>query len=332
MKQVFSLIGIFFFLSTLTSGCSQQSEKQEVVIYTSVDQVYSSKILKDFEKKTGITVKAVYDAEASKAVGLEQRLLAEKDNPKADVFWNSEFMRTARLARQGVFAEFHRETGDYLGTNYFSPEKVWYGMGARTRVFIVNMEKLPPEDYPTKLEDLLDPRYKGKIALSTPFSGSTSTHLAALFNKLGKERFIQFLVKLKENNVSFLAGNSVVKDAVGHGKFAFGLVDTDDALVGVEQGLPVKMVYYDQNEQGVFSFFQTVALIKNGPNPSNAAKLIDYLLSERTENELISMNGVQFPLLTELPSEQMPRMWAAQANEIVDSLQPSVTLIREYID
>ena len=65
-----------------------QGGDREVVIYTSVDQVFSEPILNGFEKAKGIKVKAVYDVEASKTAGLVNRLIAEKDRPKCDVFWN----------------------------------------------------------------------------------------------------------------------------------------------------------------------------------------------------------------------------------------------------
>jgi iron(III) transport system substrate-binding protein len=332
MKYTRFLSGLLLGLIVLMIGCSKQTDNQEVVIYTSVDQVYSANILKQFEKESGISVKAVFDAEASKAVGLEQRLLAEKSSPRADVFWNSEFMRTTRLAHQGLFERYSPKIIKYSNTDYFSPDKMWHGIGLRTRVFIVNKDELTPQEYPTTLDDIFAPRFKGKVAIATPFSGSTATHFAALYSKLKKEGFSHFLERAAENQIALLAGNSVVKDAVGHGKFAIGLVDSDDALVGIEQGLPVEMVYYNQDGHGSFAVFQTVALVKNGPNPSNATKLIDYLLSERIEQQLIAMHAVQFPVLTDNPPKEMPNMWTGQANDIVDSLQPSIELIRNYLD
>jgi iron(III) transport system substrate-binding protein len=43
-------------------------------------------VLKDFEKETGIQVKAVFDTEEAKSTGVMNRLLAEKNNPQADVY------------------------------------------------------------------------------------------------------------------------------------------------------------------------------------------------------------------------------------------------------
>ncbi len=322
---------IFIFLA-LFAGCNLDHKKNEVVVYTSVDQVYSSKILKQFEKETGVIVKPVYDVEASKAVGLEKRLIVEKEQPQADVFWNSEFMRTGRLAEMGVFTEYDFDTSPYSDDSFFSENQLWYGMGARTRVFIVNTEKLEHKDYPSKLKDLTNPVYKGRIAMAMPYSGSTSTHFAALFDRFGKERFVELLRGVRTNDVALLAGNSVVKDAVGSGKFPIGLVDTDDALVGIEQGLPLEIIYYDQKGSGCFAVYQTVSLVRTGPNSINAERLANYLLTKDVENQLIEMKGVQFPILGSSEENSAPVMWTAAPAEIAAALPESVNLMRKYLE
>src|SRR4030095_16740649 len=76
-----------------------------IIIYAAQDQVYAEPILREFEMETGIKVKAVFDSEAVKTVGLANRLLAERTHPQCDVFWGNEEMRTRQLAAQGVFRE-----------------------------------------------------------------------------------------------------------------------------------------------------------------------------------------------------------------------------------
>ena len=73
-----ALVGLVW---SLALGWCSAALPAQVVIYTSVDQVYSQPILDRFEKETGITVKAVYDVEASKTTGLVNRLIAEKSRP-----------------------------------------------------------------------------------------------------------------------------------------------------------------------------------------------------------------------------------------------------------
>ena len=78
----------------------------EVVIYTALDRQYSEPILKQFEEATGIEVRPVYDTEAAKTVGLVNRLMAERDRPKCDVFWNNEILRSIQLKREGLTAPY----------------------------------------------------------------------------------------------------------------------------------------------------------------------------------------------------------------------------------
>ncbi len=77
-------------------GCSQK-DANEVVVYVSEDQVFSEPILRDFEVDMGIKVKAVYDTEETKGTGVMNRLIAEKNNPQADVYWANEPIRAIIL-------------------------------------------------------------------------------------------------------------------------------------------------------------------------------------------------------------------------------------------
>ncbi len=321
MNYLFKSIFMFILLVFLASCSSSETKNNEVVVYVSVDQVFSSEILKQFEKETGIKVKAVYDTEASKAVGLEKRLLAEKKSPRADFFWNSEFLRTERLAQAGVLKNLSKDNSEYTKK-----------MGLRSRVLIVNTNLIKEEDYPNSLKDIINPKYKGRLAMSTPYIGTASTHFAALYNEWGEENFLHFIKELKYNDVVLLAGNSTVKDVVGQGKYAIGLVDTDDALVGIEQGLPIHMIYYDQDKKGMFSIYQTLSIVEGGPNYENAQKLLNYLLTPRIEKQLIDMNAIQFPLLAQDNSSNQPKTWTLSGVDVEKGLKPSIKLMRKYLE
>ncbi len=166
--------------------------------------------------------------ESSKTVGLEKRLLAEKAHPQADVFWNSEHLRTLRLAAAGVFAPYRSTAVQNIPQAFRDPARYWAGLGVRLRVLIVNNALVAPQDRPRHLNDLLDPRWKGKAAIARPYFGTTSTHFAALYARWGTEEYTRFVQGLRDNQVALLAGNSNVRDAVARGEYAVGLTDTDD--------------------------------------------------------------------------------------------------------
>ena len=93
MSYVRMAVGLLTLLLAASCGSSNREAGRTVVIYVSEDQVFSEPILKDFEKQTGIRVKAVFDTEEAKSTGVMNRLLAEKNNPQADVYWANEPVR-----------------------------------------------------------------------------------------------------------------------------------------------------------------------------------------------------------------------------------------------
>ena len=74
---------------------------REVVVYTALDSEFSQPIFDDFTAATGIAVRPKFDTESTKTVGLTEAILAERNRPRCDVFWNNEILNTLRLQRQG---------------------------------------------------------------------------------------------------------------------------------------------------------------------------------------------------------------------------------------
>lgn len=319
---------------TLLIGSAWSQSREQSVVYTSADQEYAEVVLKEAEGAVAQTVVAVFDAEASKTVGLERRLVAEKSKPKADIFWNSEFLRTHRLDKQGLLAPTAVDKSFNLPTSVITPNTI--GFGIRGRVLAVHTPSVPEADRPKRIEDLTDPRWKGKVAIGRPLFGTTSTHFAALHAQWGETRFTAFLKALKANGVMILPGNGDVRDAVVAGRAWVGLTDTDDAIGALRRNQPLAMIFPDQQAEGAFGVYMTVAKIAGGPNPAAAQKLVEYLASEKTEARLIELGAVQIPVRPNLPMAKeigpvRPKIWFMDAAKIEASLEPSVELIRKHL-
>jgi iron(III) transport system substrate-binding protein len=277
------------------AGCARQPAR-EVVVYTSVDQVFSEPILRQFEQASGITVKPVYDVEASKTVGLVNRLLAEKERPRCDVFWNSEFARTIVLKKQGILARHASPATADIPETLKDRDSTWFGFSARARVFIYNKVLLAEEQLPRSLRDLLEPQWRGQVALAYPLFGTTATHMAALFSVLGKTAAEDYLKALHANQVVLVDGNAVVRDLVAAGQVPLGLTDTDDVHVAIQAGKPVGMLFPDTGAMGTLLIPNTVALIHGCPHPDEGKALVDYLLSRDVESRLAFSEAAQIPV------------------------------------
>lgn len=279
--------------ATLLFTACVRTQAPQVIAYIALDEMYARPILDDFERQIGIRVLTVYDTEASKTTGLVQRILAERDRPRADVFWNNEVVQTIVLKNAGALVPYASPAATDIPDRFKDADHFWAGFAARARVIIYNtgMVTGPPRD----LVDLLDPKWKGNVAIANPLFGTTATHAAALFALWGDDKARKFFDDLKANDVAILAGNAAVRDAVGRGEYAVGLTDTDDANGGVEDGLPVRWLIAGA-DSGALVVPNSVAIVKGAPHPEEAKRFVDFLLSPRVEESLARSRSIQVPV------------------------------------
>ena len=261
----------FWVLLVLLVGCG--SKRDSLTIYTSQDQVYAEPILRDFEKQSGIKIRAIYDSEAVKTVGLVNRLIFEKNNPQCDLFWNNEELRTRQLATKGV-----------LNTNMRIE-----AFGTRTRQWVWNTNQISMASIPKDLFTLTNAHWRSKVAIALPLFGSTSTHFQILRQKWGKERWEQWCRGLIANDVITVDGNSVVVQLVGRGEVTLGITDSDDIRAGLNNQLPIagKSIVEDG-----FIIRNSIGYIAGSPFQNLSKRLAEYLQSNSVKDSLIEAGAL----------------------------------------
>jgi iron(III) transport system substrate-binding protein len=301
---------IMFILNACKSRQQETIERgkaSEVTIYVSQDRVFSEPILREYEQKSDIKLNIVYDTEETKSTGLANKLVAEKSNPQADVFWSNEPVRTLVLKKHGVLASYRSPSADGIPAVFKDPEGYWTGFSARMRVIVYNTNLVKPEDAPQSVLDLADPKWKGQVAMPDPRFGTASFHVATLYAKLGDQRADEFFRNLKTNGVKIVSANSVVRDMVARGEVKVGITDSDDVNVALGNKQPVAMVLPDKNGMGVPIMPNMLSLIAGAPHPEAGKKLIDYLLTPEVERKLAQSEAVQIPLHEGVaPPKNMP--------------------------
>jgi iron(III) transport system substrate-binding protein len=271
----------------------------DVVAYVAVDQEHSEQLIRKFEQETGLKVKAQFDTESSKTVGLVNELIEEQARPRCDVFWNNELAHTVRLMQKGLLEPYASPSGAGIPAQWRDPAGNWHGFAARARILIVNKDRLPdPKDWPRSVWDLIDPKWKGKCAVAKPLTGTTLTHFTALSTVLPAADFQRLIEGLFRNEVVLLAGNAATMKQVAEGHLDWAFTDSDDYHVGVEKGYHVAAVFPDQQDGGLGTMLipNSVSIVKGAPHPEAAKKLVDWILSERTEGLLAASKSAQIPL------------------------------------
>lgn len=290
--------------------------EREVVVYASVDELYARPLFEAFSRETGIAVRAVHDVEEAKTLGLVHRLLAERRRPRADVFWNGEAARSVLLAEQNCFEPFRPESAADLPARFRDPSDRWTGFAARARVIVLNRERV--KEPPRSLEDLAAPRWKGRVAIAHPSFGTTATHLAALRLAWGEDRVLAWLEALRANGVRVVGGNSHVRDLVARGECDLGLTDSDDVAVGEARGDAIASAI---PREGTLLIPNSAALVRGAPNPPEARRFLEWLLSRSTEAALAAG-----------PSKQIPLRGAAPAVKALDVDWSRMSPAEDFLD
>ena len=275
MKKIVNHVATFLallLLAHLLAGCSPAG--REVVVYTSQDEMYADPIFKEFTKRTGIPVRALYDSESVKTVGLANRLRSERAHPACDLFWNNEEFRTRQLAAEGIF----------------DPVAGWIPLGHRSRRIVVNTDIVRALNYPKSPFDLTNSYWRGHFAIAYPMFGTTSTYFLALRQAIGDARWRVWCTNLVANQPLLVDGNSLVVKFVRNGQAWAGLTDSDDISSAQENGAPLEGLPLNHASLLIHN---TLGLIANAPHPAEARQLMEFLRSPEVARELMNSKALE---------------------------------------
>ena len=264
-----------------------------VIVYAAQDQVYAEPILKDFEKQTGIKVRAVYDSEATKTVAIANRLLAERGHPQCDVYWGNEELRTRQLASRNIF----RETNS------------WAAFGYRSRRVVVSASI----DSPASLVELTNPVYRGKVALAYPLFGTTAAHFLALRQHWGESNWLAWCHALAANKPFLVDGNSVAVKFVARGEATIGLTDSDDIAAEIRDGARVKALPISSE---TLLIPNTVAVVRHAPHPAAAQRLFEYLQTHAVTDQLVQAGALEGARAADVLSSTLKPDWEVLLREL----------------
>ena len=239
------------------SACAQHDDStpttvekpERVIAYVSVDDALARGMLAACTAATGIAIDPVFDSEVSKTTGLENRIRAERDRPRADLFWSSESFALVKLASEGLLAQLPSDLCNAWNPAYCAADRTWIAFSARVRV-IVRRSDRPEHAAISQWADLSSVATASTVAIADPRFGTTRAHLAALDNTWSRARaeggavptMDAWLDGLRARGVRvMLGGNAACVDAVATGECAYGCTDSDDALAAIARGLPIEM-------------------------------------------------------------------------------------------
>jgi iron(III) transport system substrate-binding protein len=295
------------------------ADKRLVVYVSHKEEVYRP-IIEEFEERTGIWVEVT----AGGTNELLQRIKSEKDAPVADVLFGGGVESIAGY--RDCFAPY--ETGETaaIQPRYRSPDRLWTPFSALPEVLIYNTKLVAPGEL-TGWADLMEPKFRGKIAFGDPsVSGSSFTGLVTLIQALQtgeRDRDTVMLRFAQALDYRQLPSSGAVPDAVADGKSLVGITLEETALQRIAAGQDLARVY---PVEGTSAVPDATALVKGAPHPENAKAFLDFTVSLDTQAFLAqqffrrSVRGDVAALPELLPLEEIPLLpydvpWAGEHHE-----------------
>jgi iron(III) transport system substrate-binding protein len=283
-------------LAIVAVSASAQAQKK-LVVYTSNDSTLNDLVFSAFTKETGIQVEPV----AGGSGVVVRRMQAEKERPLGDILWG--ISRSLLQSNKALFTPYLSKNHDAIPAEYRDPDNLWIGNNLHLLVILQNTKLLAAADGPKSWADLLDPKWKGKIAFTDPAnSGSAYTNVTMLVDLWGGGDAGWTKVKALFANMKVLNRSSLVFQGVGNGEYPLGISLEYAGPMWAAGGAPVKTIY---PSDGTIAAMEGVAIIKGGPNTESAKVFVDYI-NRKDVREMILKATFRRPARGDLDLSALP--------------------------
>lgn len=275
---------------------------EQVNLYSARKEALIKPLLDKFTQETGISVNLV----TGKADNLITRLKSEGKYSPADLLLTTDVGRLYRAKEQGLTQEVMASTAiQALPSNYRDETGHWFGLSLRARPIMVAADKAELHTI-SSLEDLTDPKFKGRICIRSSSNIYNQSMVASLTAQLGEEATQAWVEGLVSNFArppqggdrdqikAVAAGQCDV--AIANTYYLAGMLSSDDETAQA-QAKKVKVVWPNQGDRGAHINISGVALAKHAPNKDAAVKLIDFLLNTESQAWYATANH-EYPVLS----------------------------------
>ena len=316
----FRALGLAFLVLGAVCSSAPGEAQQKVVIYSSNDDTLHKLAFAAFTKETGIAVEPV---SAGSGV-IVKRIQTEKDRPGGDIIWG--VSRSLLETNKQYFSPYASKNTDATPAEYREQGNLWIGNNLHLMVILQNTKVLPEDQGPKTWADLIDPKWKGKIAFTDPAnSGSAYSTVTMLVDLFGGGDAGWAKVKQLIANTRVLNRSSLVFQGVGNGEYPLGISLEYAGYVWAAGGAPVKTIY---PADGTIAQMEGVAVIKGGPNAEAAKAFVDYI-NRKDVREMIITATYRRPARQDLDLTKLPgRMPALSSVKLLPYNEEGWTAVR----
>ncbi|MEO8558032.1 MAG: putative 2-aminoethylphosphonate ABC transporter substrate-binding protein [Rhodospirillales bacterium] len=247
----------------------------KLTVYTALESDQIEAYKKQFEADVkGIDLVVVRDSTGV----ITAKLLAEKNNPHADVVWGVSASSLALMKNEGMLEGYMPVGGDKVTATYRDAANPpsWVGMDVYSAVICFNTVEAGKKNLkaPTSWKDLTDPAYRGQIAMPNPASSGTGfLMVAAWLQQMGEDAGWKFMDALHANIAAYTHSGSKTCRQAGAGEYAIGLSFDFRGSDVKKKGAPIDLIW---PSEGLGWDVEASGMIKGTKNVDAAKKFLDW--------------------------------------------------------
>lgn len=296
---LFSLAALFLATQLFAQDAktieAAKKEGGKVVIYGSLETPVLEGVMAAFRKKTGL--QAEYWRASAMAVMNRAMTEYRAGNPAFDVVLNNSDPLVI-MAQDGMLAKYDSPTAKKYPSDQIDPR-----FGPVTRYGIVgvvyNKSLIKPEDAPKSVEDIVNPKYKGKLVMADPTLHVTTIQwLSSLQRIMAKDKVDKFIRDLAAMKPVLVESMLPVSERVATGEIPIGLTFVKFAYSAAQSGAPLDYVRVER----MLGDAHYVVLSSKAPRSNAGKAFIDFYLDDETmkilaqTGEFVNRKGIYPPL------------------------------------
>lgn len=282
-----------FALVACSSGGSDDSSDESLVVYSGRDEELVAPLIEQFEDSSGIDVEVRY----ADTPAMAAQLLEEGEGTDADVFLSQDAGALGALAAEGMFIELPADVTDAVPEKYTSKDGTWVALTGRARVIAYDSERLSEDDVPADVSALTSEEWKGRFGI-VPDNASFQAFVTAMRVTEGEDAAREWLEGIEANDPQIFSKNGELLEAVNSGAVEVGLIN-HYYWASSETDLDEMRAQLKFGEPGTVSALVNVtgAGILTGAADSDAAQeFVEFLVSDEAQEYFLTETA-EYPLV-----------------------------------
>lgn len=222
------------------------------------------------------------------------KLLAEKDNPQADVVWGLAASSLLVADQQSLLEPYAPAGLDQVNSRFRDSQNPphWVGIDVWSSAFCVNTVEAEKKGLaiPQSWSDLIKPEYQGQVVMSNPASSGTGfLSVSAILQLKGEQEGWKYLDALHQNIAQYMHSGSKPCKAAGAGEYPIGISFDYRAVKQKNDGEPIAAVF---PQEGSGWDVESNALIKKASIKPEAQSFLDWAISQPASEKYAENFGI----------------------------------------